>query len=163
MNSEGAALADILERIGRDVLRELVDLPEAVLNQTVLVPEGNTLFAVATHLVGAGEFWVLALAGGRHIVREREAEFRACGTYADLEVRYSRWMADLRDALTKFSNDGWTRTVAPPPEFTGSLGAETMTRRACVLHAVEHSALHLGHIQLTRSFLTRAEPGQASG
>jgi hypothetical protein len=37
-----------------------------------------------------------------------------------------------------------------------------MILRACVLHAVEHSALHLGHIQLTRSLLTRAEPRQAN-
>src|SRR5215469_5713750 len=105
MSIEGVALAEVLERIGRNVLRELVDLPQDVLNQPVPVPEGNTLFAVATHLVGAGEFWVLALAGGRHIAREREAEFRSSGTYADLEVRYSRWMADLRDVLTNLSDE----------------------------------------------------------
>ena len=160
MNTEGVALADVLERIARAVLHELANLPRDVLNQPVPVPEGNTLFAIASHLVGAREFWVLALAGGRHITRDLQAEFRGGGTYADLEVRYSRWMADLREVLTNFSDEAWARMVAPPPQFTGSVGAETMTLRACVLHAVEHSALHLGHIQLTRSLLTRVEPGK---
>lgn len=151
MNAEGIAFADVLEHIGRGVLHELVDVPDAVLNQPVPVPEGNSLFAIATHLVGAGEFWVLALAGGRHIPRDREAEFRATGTYADLEVRYSRWLSELREVLANLPSEAWTGEVAPPPQFTGSLGADSMTVRACVLHAVEHSALHLGHIQLTRS------------
>ena len=162
MNAEGVAFAEVLERIGRGVLHELADLPHDVLNQPVAIPDGNTLFAVATHLVGAGEFWVLALAGGRHIARDREADFRATGTYADLEVRYLRWISDVRDVLTKLPEDAWARTITPPVQYTGSVGAETMTLRACVLHAVEHSALHLGHIQITRSLLTRAEVGQAN-
>jgi uncharacterized damage-inducible protein DinB len=151
VNAEGIAFAEVLERIGRGVLDELADVPDDVLNRPVPVPEGNSLFAIATHLIGAGEFWVLALAGGRDVVRDRDAEFRATGTYADLEVRYSRWMSDIRDVLTQLPPEAWTRTVTPPPQFTGSLGSESLTVRTCVLHAVEHSALHLGHIQLTRS------------
>ena len=158
MNAEGIAFADVLERIGRDVLRELDNLPDDVLNRPVPVPEGNSLFAIATHLIGAGEFWVLVLAGGRQLDRDREAEFRATGTYADLEVRYSRWISDLRQVLTNLPSEAWTTEVAPPPQFTGSLGADSMTVRACVLHAVEHSALHLGHIQLTRSSLLPTPP-----
>ena len=151
MNVAGIAFADVLERIARSVLRELDNLPDDVLNRPVPIPEGNSLFAIATHLIGAGEFWVLALAGGRQLDRDRDAEFRATGTYADLEVRYSRWVSDVRDVLTHLHPEAWTRTVTPPPQFTGSLGPESMTLRDCVLHAVEHSALHLGHVQLTRS------------
>jgi uncharacterized damage-inducible protein DinB len=153
VNAEGIAFADVLERIGRGVLHELADMPEDVLNRPVPIPEGNSLFAIATHLVGAAEFWVLALAGGRQTARDRDAEFRATGTYADLEVRYSIWISDVRDVLMNLPEEAWDRTVTPPVEYTGSLGSESMTARACVLHAVEHSALHLGHIQLTRSMI----------
>jgi uncharacterized damage-inducible protein DinB len=109
------------------------------------------------------EFWVLALAGGRQIARDRDAEFRASGTYKALEVRYVRWMADVREVLSNLPDSSWDRIVEPPPQFAGSVGEETMSVRACVLHAVEHSALHLGQIQLTRSLLTKALPEQANG
>lgn len=155
VNGEGAAMADALERVGDAVLRELQDLSADVLNEPVAIPEANTLFALATHLVGAGEFWVLALAGGREIQRDREAEFHALGTYADLEVRYTRWLAEVRSVLGDLHHDAWERVAKPPPEFAGSLGEEPVTVRGCVLHAIEHSALHLGQIQLTRSLLTR--------
>jgi hypothetical protein len=52
-------------------------LPDEVLNRAVPICEANTLFALATHLVGAGEFWVLVLAGGREGDRDRDAEFHA--------------------------------------------------------------------------------------
>jgi len=154
MAAEATALGDVLERIGRSVLDELKPLSDELLNQPVPVPEANTLFALATHLVGAGEFWVLTLAGGRHVDRVRDAEFRASGTYADLSDRYTNWIGALRDVLSTLSADAFDRPADPPAEYRGSLGDAPMSVRACVLHAVEHSAIHLGHIQLTRSMLT---------
>lgn len=163
MNAEAIAFADVLERIGRGVLEELKDLPQDVLNRSVAIPEANTLFALATHLVGSGEFWVLALAGGREIRRDRDAEFRASGTYAELVVRYTRWMAELRSVVSELPEDAWNRIAEPPSQFRGSLGQKPLTVRACLLHAVEHSALHLGHIQLTRSLLTDACAATSTG
>jgi hypothetical protein len=154
VNHEGMAMADALERIGHAVLTELRDLPADVLNQLVPIPQANTLFALATHLLGAGEFWVLAVAGGREIRRDREAEFHASGTYADLEPRYIRWIRDARSVLSDLDQNAWECVASPPPGFTGSLDDEPITVRGCVLHAIEHSALHLGQIQLTKSFLT---------
>lgn len=162
MNTEGIAFADVLERIGRGVLEELKDLPEDVLNRSVAIPEANTLFALATHLVGSGEFWVLALAGGREIQRDRDAEFRAYGTYAELELRYTRWLAELRPVVSELPQEAWDRIAEPPSQFRGSLGEEALTVRGCLLHAVEHSALHLGHIQLTGSLLTHSFPASSS-
>jgi hypothetical protein len=149
-------MADALERTGQAVLRELRDLPADVLNEPVTIREANTLFALATHLVGSGEFWVLGMAGGREIQRDREAEFHASGTYAALEVRYTRWLHQVRSVLAELRFDAWERITNPPPEFAGSLSGDAITVRDCVLHAIEHSALHLGQIQLTRSLLTNA-------
>jgi uncharacterized damage-inducible protein DinB len=153
MAAEGTSLADALERIGRSVLDELDSMSDELLNQPVPVPEANTLFALATHLIGAAEFWVLTLAGGRHVRRERQAEFRASGTYADLVDRYTTWIDAQREVLSRLPSDAFDQPADPPAEYRGSLGDVPMTVRACVLHAVEHSAIHLGHIQLTRSML----------
>jgi uncharacterized damage-inducible protein DinB len=165
MNTEGSQLADVLARIGRSVLDQLQDLPDEPLNRAVPIREANTLFALATHLVGAGEFWVLVLAAGRQIGRDRDAEFRASGTYAELAKRYTAWIAAVQDALSDLGQGAFERLAEPPPEFRQSLGDQPLTVRACILHAVEHSALHLGQIQLTRSLLSEqweelAEVGQ---
>jgi len=154
MSAEGSHVADVLERIGRGVLAELEDLPDDVLNRALDIRQTNTLFALATHLVGAGEFWVLVLAAGREFDRDREAEFHASGTYAELAKRYNAWIAAVREVLANLGQDAFERLAEPPTAFRGSLGDQPMTVRACVLHAVEHSALHLGQIQLTRSLLT---------
>ena len=154
MNAEGGHLADVLERIGRNVLGELEDLPDEVKNRAVPICEANTLFAFATHPGGAGEFWVLVLAGGREADRDRDAEFRASGTNVELAKRYNVWIGAIREVLSKSRADAVERPAEPPLEFRGSLGDQPMTVRACVLHTVEHSALHLGQIQLTRSQLT---------
>jgi uncharacterized damage-inducible protein DinB len=161
VHAEGAELADVLERIGRSVLRELEHVPDDLLNQPVPVSEANTLFALATHLVGAGEFWVLTLAGGRVVARDRDAEFRASGSYADLAQRYHAWIGDVREVLAlELAPGALDRLAEPPVQYRGSIGDQPMTVRACVLHAIEHSALHLGQIQLTRSLLSSPVVGR---
>ncbi len=150
MPTAGAQFAEILERIARDTLAALDGLPDEVLNRPLPLPETNSLFALATHLAGAGEFWTLVLAGGREIPRDRAAEFHATGTGAALVARYERWIAELHAALDTFPEEALDRLADPPPPYRPWQGNEPMTIRACLLHAVEHSALHLGHIQLTR-------------
>jgi uncharacterized damage-inducible protein DinB len=162
MANEASHFASLLEYIGRDVLQQLRAVPEPLLNQPLTLPETNTLFALATHLVGAGEFWVLALAGGRTVVRDRPAEFHATGTLAELVARYERWIADVHAVLDTLPDAEMERGVQPPTTFQPRDPNQPMTVRDCLLHAVEHSALHQGHIQLTCQFLShqaQALPG----
>jgi uncharacterized damage-inducible protein DinB len=150
MANEASHAASLLDYIGREVLQQLRSVPEEALNQPLTLPETNTLFALATHLVGAGEKWVLEHVGGRTIVRDREAEFYATGTLAELVARYERWIADAHEVLDRLpdvemervASTAWFKRLTNPP-----------TVRDCLLHAVEHSALHQGHIQLTCQLL----------
>ena len=156
MANEGSHFASILNFIGNDVLQQLGSVPEALLNQPLALPETNTLFALATHLVGAGEKWVLVEVGGRTIPRDREAEFRATGTLAELVTRYERWMAGCHEVLDSLPDTEMERVVESA--FTSWFASlpNPPTVRDCLLHAVEHSALHQGHIQLTCQFLSQA-------
>src|SRR5690349_14560858 len=115
MPTAGAQFAEILERIARDTLRALEDIPDEVLNQPLPLPETNSLFALATHLVGAGEFWTLVLVGGREIPRDRPAEFHATGTGAALVARYERWIADLHALLDTLPEEELDRLANPVP------------------------------------------------
>jgi uncharacterized damage-inducible protein DinB len=150
--SEGPAFARVLERIARDVLAALEGLSDESLNRPVPLPDTMTLAALATHLVGAGEWWVLATAGNRHVERDRPAEFHATGAVAALAARYEQWIIDIHQVLDNLPAREMERVVEPG-EYRGTLGNQTMAVRDCLLHAVEHSANHLGHIQLTRQIL----------
>lgn len=141
--------AVVLERTARDTLAQLNGLSEAVLNHPIPIPEANTLYALATHLVGAGEFWAVTLPANRPNVRDRAAEFHATGTFADLAARYERWLADVHSVLNTLPDDALDRLIEMPIPPGWHPASDPFTVRDCLLHAVEHSALHLGHIQLT--------------
>ena len=74
---------NFIERIADDVIDQLEGVPDELLNRPTPIPDSNTLYGVATHTVGMGEFWVLALVGGWPIARNRSLEFRASGTGAE--------------------------------------------------------------------------------
>ncbi len=153
MANEASHAASLLDYIGHEVIEQLRSVPEPLLNQPLGLPETNTLFALATHLVGAGEFWVLAHVGGRALARDRAAEFHAAGTLAELVARCERWIADAHEVLDNFPDTEMERVV---PTATTSWFRQLnrpATVRDCLLHAVEHSALHQGHIQLTCQLL----------
>lgn len=161
MAGEAARIANLLDKLSREVLDQLDGLPDEALNRPLPLPETNSLFALATHTLGAGEFWSLAMAGARSLERDRPAEFRATGTFADLVPRYERWLADLHTTLDALPDEALARQVTPPPQIRFS-DDEQVTLGDCLLHAVEHTALHLGHIQLTRQLL-QAEEGAGQG
>jgi uncharacterized damage-inducible protein DinB len=162
MSNETMQIAQVLDKIGHGVLTQLQDLSDKELNCPLTLPETNTLFALATHLVGAGEFWVLVVAGGRIIPRDRSAEFRASGALADLAVRYERWLAGMHEVLDALAPDQMEQRI-DVNRFRSSpaAAAEEVSLREALLHAVEHSALHLGQIQLTRQLLGYSPPEEA--
>ena len=161
--AEGAEIARVLEAIGRDVLDELRDLSDHDLNRPLPLPETNTLFALATHLVGSAEMWVLQMACGRPVPRDRDAEFRAAGAYADLAARYERWFAAVHDALDGLPAAALDAAAHTEPGRLPFGAVEPVTARACLLHAIEHSSLHWGHIQLTRQILRSSVESFGSG
>jgi hypothetical protein len=112
-------------------------------------------------LVGAGEFWVLAIAGGRTVPRDRSAEFRATGSFSDLTARYARWLAGVHEVLGALVPERMEERVDVNRYRSVPLAsAQEVSVREALMHALEHSALHLGHIQLTRQLLGHA-PSEA--
>lgn len=155
-----ARIADLLERIARDAMAQFGDITDEDFNRRLSLPESNTLCALATHLVAAGEFWVLVLVGEREIPRNRPAEFSATGRARDLLPRYERWIQGVHEVLDDFPDERLSEPVEPPAGYALSTASqrERSDIRDALLHAVEHSALHLGHLQLTRQFLGYAPP-----
>jgi len=162
MAGEGAQFAMVLERIARDVMKQLDGLPDDVLNRPVPLPDANTLFAIATHLAGSTEFWAVQTATGHDAGRNRLAEFHSTGEGTALIARYERLIAAIHDALDDLSDAALNSVPPQPPaeyRSTGGLG-DTLTLRDCLLHAVEHGALHQGQIQITRQLLVDGVQGR---
>jgi len=161
MPTEPQYFAQVIERIARDVIAQLQGLSDSTLNRPAPIPDANTLFALGTHTVGMGEFWVLALVGGRRIERDRSAEFRATGDGPAFIARFERWIADVHAVLDDLPAAALDQPANPPAEFrlTGNLGAQPLTGRDCLLHVVEHSATHLGQIQITVQLFAALDRG----
>ncbi len=102
----------------------------------------NSLAVLAAHVAGAEEFWVIEVVGGQPVGRERSAEFgTAVEDNSELLARLDQVGHDVRQVLTTLSVEELETT----PEVQG----KTVTVRWALLHVIEHTALHLGHMQIT--------------
>jgi len=153
MTGETHSFALVLEQIVRNAMAQFRDISDTDLNRPLELPESNTALVLATHLIGAAEYWVLQVAGGQDVGRERSAEFRATGTAAELVARYERWLTAMQQMFQTLPED---RLEQPARRFSG----EPITVRDALLHAVEHSALHQGHLELTRQLLGYPPAGE---
>lgn len=142
----------MLELLAGDVVRELDGVPEDILNRPVDVPEANSLFAIATHLLASGRNWTQVVIGGQHIPRDRDAEFVATGAFAELKAGYDEWMRATHEVLDGASDDELGRVTEQTP-YRPDLGVEFMTVEHGLIHAIDHTAIHLGHMQVTKQLL----------
>lgn len=151
MTSEGAAILAALEEIAQDAIAVIGALADEELNCPVPLERANTLFVLGTHLVGAAEYWVLERAGGHVLNRDRASEFEAAGSGAELVERFERWLESAGDVIGGMDAADFDRVSPQPAGSRSAVGDDdpTMTARDCLLHAVVHSATHVGEMQLT--------------
>ena len=100
----------------------------------------NSIGNLMLHLDGSTRMWVLRVAGGRQIVRNRDAEFAERGPIAK-----SALLARLRSTLAEVDEVLAVLDEATLLERRQSTQGE-VTILWAVLHAVEHFAMHTGQI-----------------
>ncbi|MEW5872952.1 MAG: DinB family protein [Chloroflexota bacterium] len=145
-------LQDCLERLQflyQEMSAALHGLPPEALDWTpgADAPEGlNSLGVLAVHVAGAQRYWLGDVLAGEPSGRERAAEFRARGFEAQaLEELLDQALAYASGVHENLSlEDLQTERTSPRDgrKFTASW---------CILHNLEHVAIHLGHMQLMRS------------
>jgi uncharacterized damage-inducible protein DinB len=105
----------------------------------------NTITVLVVHLTGAARYWVGDVAGHDPSDRDRDAEFRASGwDAAALRARLDETLAYCRETLSTLRHEDLDSLCMSPRD-----GKEYSAAWA-LFHALEHTALHAGHIQLTR-------------
>lgn len=145
------AVRDRFSEIHADLVRAVESLPPEALDWRP-GPETNSINVLVVHLTAAERFWIGAVALGEPSQRVRDEEFLVRGlTSDDLKQRLAEAEAYLGQSLPRFTlADLDSMRMSPRNNREFSVGW-------CLLHALEHSALHLGHIQLTRQLWEQRE------
>lgn len=148
MTAEGEVYLRYIGTVRDGIFHELEALPPEALNWPLGVPETNTLYMSAFHAAMSTRSWIIARAGGGTIERDRDAEFKASGTLERLRAHWDETIALCGEALERLREEDFT---APRHMVFQATGAEREgTVRDCLIHAIEHSNIHLGHIQLVK-------------
>ncbi len=139
-------LENYLQRIEdlRSQVRDLIaDLPAEALNWHPIEDDAtNSLAVLATHIAGAEHFWIGEVVGGRPPTRDRDAEFTTQASDAsDLVHLLEDTGAETREVFSALNESDL--------DDTRQARGRTIPVRWCILHVIDHTALHLGHVQIT--------------
>lgn len=119
--------------------------------------DANSVYVIAAHTMGNARAWVLGIACGRDLRRDRPAEFASSGANAAvLRDEHAALSREIADALTALDSARMDVLFVPPQELWGEGPAREISVRESLVHVIEHASLHLGHIQLTRDLALRA-------
>jgi uncharacterized damage-inducible protein DinB len=135
-----------IEDLRRQVGELIAELPEQALNwRPTEGVEGhvtNSLAVLAAHIAGAERFWITEVVGGRPPTRDRDAEFATQATDASELVRLLEETGVETRAVLSLLRETDLDGVR---EVRG----RTVNVRWGILHVIDHTALHLGHMQIT--------------
>jgi uncharacterized damage-inducible protein DinB len=135
-----------LENLREQVINLLAGLPADALNWRPVESSGdhaaNSLAVLAAHMAGAEHFWIAEVVGNRPATRNRPAEFatQAAGP-AELQHLLEQTGAQTRAILSALTEGDLSQTRL--------VQGRTVPVRWGILHIIDHTALHLGHMQIT--------------
>lgn len=152
MNPEIAAHSKYIRQRIAQIHEALAGLSEEELNRAPYAG-GNSCFVIATHTFGNVRAWVIGIACGQDMGRDRPSEFASRGTYADLTAAANKLSADVEAALADLDPATLDDVFTPKQELFGEGRTHEMTRRETLLHPLEHASIHLGHIHVTLDLL----------
>ncbi len=133
-----------LDEVHSDINQAIKDLPQAALDW--IPSEGmNSINVMIFHLTGAERYWIGDVAMRDPSERDRAAEFRVKGIPLEsLLKRLADTTAYAHHAVAQLTLQDLEQ------ERTSPRDGSKFTVAWALLHSLEHSAIHLGHIQLTR-------------
>jgi uncharacterized damage-inducible protein DinB len=136
-------LYDRFSEVHADITKAIGTLPVEALDW---IPglEMNSISVLVVHLVGAERYWV-GVALNEPPVRDRDAEFKTWGLSAEeLKTKVRSEDEYVRESLARLSLADLEAVRLSPRN------GKSFTVGWSLAHALEHTALHSGHIQITR-------------
>ena len=153
MQSFYTAYLDNLNDLHTDILQTISDLSQEALDWSPF-SGGNSCNVIITHIAGAEKYWLGDVVAGAPSGRDRETEFRVRNLkVAELEAQLQESLAYVGDVLENLGLGDLETTRRSPRND------QEVTVAWALNHALKHTAIHLGHVQITRQLW---EEGQAN-
>jgi uncharacterized damage-inducible protein DinB len=136
---------DRLKFLHEEIFIAIDALPQEAMDWVPLegIPSIGILVA---HLTGAERYWIGDIASGDPSGRVREAEFTVAGiSKGELKQRLLDTYSYAEKKIMSFQKDDLNIEQFSPPR-----DGEKITRSWAILHALEHTGIHLGHVQIIR-------------
>ena len=147
MNKEIRGYLTTLNELQDQIKSLLEGVPQEALDWRPIQGEGelatNSLAAVITHLAGSETYLMKEIIGRQPVQRDREAEFVTRG------VNVSALKTRL-EAAAKNAEEVLSPMTEGQLDEGRKLRDRQVTGRWSILHVIEHTAQHVGHMQLTR-------------
>lgn len=135
---------NLLQQCHNEILEALNGLPSEALDWSP-GRDMNSISVLVFHLTGAERYWIGDVAAQDPKERDRDAEFRVRDVGMDvLKKRLGDNLEYARNALEEFTIQDLETTRVSARD------GRTFSVAWALLHAMEHTTLHLGQIQLTR-------------
>jgi hypothetical protein len=128
----------------------LDELGDELANKRPAIAGANSPYAIVNHCVGVMEFWGGHVVCGRHVERDRAAEFTSSGEVRSLVGRVRVAQEQLRADIAQ---------LEPHAKPRGALRSghddhpQSKTQGGALIHVYEELAQHLGQLQITRDLL----------
>jgi uncharacterized damage-inducible protein DinB len=146
MHPEAESYLALLDDLRGQVQNLIADLPAEALNWRPIDSSDehatNSLAVLATHIAGAERFWIGEVVGGLAPTRDRDTEFRT-------QVASDEELIRLLERTGRETRTLLSALGASSLEEVRQARGRTIPLRWCILHVIDHTALHLGHMQLT--------------
>jgi hypothetical protein len=114
-------------------------------------PDMNSLTVLVVHVAGSTRYWVGDVGAQMPSNRNRASEFQAKGLDEEtLLLRLADNRTFVRGVLENLSIDDLSIVRTVPGRTLPNGELETFTIGDTLLHALEHTAVHVGHAQMTR-------------
>jgi hypothetical protein len=144
-------IQSLLER----VVASLEGLNEPQLNWRPPTEGANSVYVIAAHTVGNARAFVLGIACGQDMGRDRPAEFRAVGGYAEIADERQKLSREIEAALGALPASALERRLVPSEELWGDGGVREVSVRQALIEVIEHASIHLGELHITRELALR--------
>lgn len=141
----------LLENLSDLFLKSLDGIPENDLNSWKPSAEQqgggdmNTFAALAVHVVAAARQRIEELTFDVPYPRDRDSEFTATATKAEIDELFSTMISEFRGLIATNQDIDLTSPPARP-----RADHPDRTRLDWLLSALDHTGLHVGHVQIHR-------------
>ena len=138
------------------MVRIVEELGDERVNLRPDFPGANSPYAILYHCVGCTNFWIGGLIAGRQVTRDRDAEFQARGTVADIVDAVRALQKQLLEDITHVQGDkplAHPDALLAPKGGTTRQGVRHWRQGKALIHAYEELSQHHGQMEITRDIL----------